>query len=96
MTTASPREFVERSLNVVQWSDYASGGHFTFYEMSAEYLMFESSTVFCRRGAQSIWFLSGGLRRPAERKELVARSRQAEVLAQRRAFVLATKESAPL
>jgi pimeloyl-ACP methyl ester carboxylesterase len=33
-----PREFVERSHNVVQWSDYASGGHFPFYEMSAEYL----------------------------------------------------------
>jgi hypothetical protein len=35
--------------------------------------------------------LSGSLRRTAERKELVVRSRQAEVLAQRRAFVLATK-----
>jgi pimeloyl-ACP methyl ester carboxylesterase len=33
-----PREFVERSHNVVQWSDYANGGHFPFYEMSAEYV----------------------------------------------------------
>jgi hypothetical protein len=33
-----PREFVERSHNVMQWSDYASVGHFPFYEMSAEYV----------------------------------------------------------
>jgi hypothetical protein len=37
---------------------------------------------------------SGSPRRTAERKELVVRSRQAEVLAQRRAFVLATKSNA--
>lgn len=33
-----PREFVEKSHHVVQWTDYPRGGHFPFYEVPNDYL----------------------------------------------------------
>lgn len=33
-----PREFVELTHNVVQWTDFHQGGHFPFYQMPTEYI----------------------------------------------------------
>jgi pimeloyl-ACP methyl ester carboxylesterase len=33
-----PREFVEQTHNIVQWTDFPDGGHFPFYEVPLDYV----------------------------------------------------------
>ena len=38
LVSLPPREFVEKTLNVVHWTDFPDGGHFPFYEQPLGYV----------------------------------------------------------